>query len=128
MGYQRRQVADRAGHARNALALAILGGFHAYLVLTNQTTIEFQLNMLRFKEGRKRGEYFRNPYDLGRSRNFQEVFGPNPFWRLRWMLSWLASLARPSWTRCCRRCRARTAMTRTRISSPGAGSAVGHLH
>jgi len=69
------------------VALCILGGFHVYLVLTNQTTIEFQTNMMRRKEARKNGEYFRNPYDLGRSRNFQQVFGPNPFCRFWWLLA-----------------------------------------
>lgn len=72
------------------LALCILGGFHVYLVLTNQTTIEFQYNIMRRKEARKNGEYFRNPYDLGRTRNFQQVFGPNSFCRFRWLLSWSA--------------------------------------
>jgi len=60
-------------------------------VLSNQTTIEFQTNILRRKEARKNGEYFRNPYDLGRSRNFQQVFGPHRLRQLRWLLSWLAA-------------------------------------
>jgi len=72
------------------LALCILGGFHVYLVLSNQTTIEFQTNMLRRREARKNGEYFRNPYDLGRTRNFQQVFGPSRACRFKWLLSWLA--------------------------------------
>jgi len=72
------------------IALCILGFFHLYLVLTNQTTIEFQTNMIRRREARRNGEYFRNPYDLGRSRNFQQVFGPNPFCRLKWMLPCIA--------------------------------------
>merc|ERR1740117_506796 len=72
------------------IALSILGGFHLYLVLTNQTTIEFQINLSRRRESRKNGELFRNPYDLGRSRNFQQVFGPNPFCKCRWILPWLS--------------------------------------
>eukprot|EP00927_Polykrikos_kofoidii_P070268 TRINITY_DN6635_c0_g1_i2.p1 TRINITY_DN6635_c0_g1~~TRINITY_DN6635_c0_g1_i2.p1 ORF type:complete len:347 (-),score=44.30 TRINITY_DN6635_c0_g1_i2:357-1397(-) len=71
------------------VALCILGGFHAYLVLTNQTTIEFQINWMRRREVRKSGEFFRNPYDLGRTKNFQQVFGPNAFCSFRWMLPWL---------------------------------------
>lgn len=71
------------------LALCMLGGFHVFLVLTNQTTIEFQTNIMRRKEARRNGEYFRNPYDLGRTRNFQQVFGPNPFCRFRWLLPWM---------------------------------------
>lgn len=66
-------------------ALFFLGGFHVYLVLTNQTTIEFQLNLARRREYRKSGEYFRNPYDVGRTRNFMAVFGPNPFWSFWWL-------------------------------------------
>merc|ERR1712224_161528 len=46
------------------IALCILGGFHVYLVLTNQTTIEFQINLMRRREARKNGEFYRNPYDL----------------------------------------------------------------
>jgi palmitoyltransferase len=72
------------------VALGILGGFHVWLVLTNQTTIEFHSNMMRRKEARKNGEYYRNPYDLGRTRNFQQVFGPNPFCRFRWLLSMIS--------------------------------------
>merc|ERR1719362_1717457 len=70
-------------------ALLILGGFHVYLVLSNQTTIEFQTNFVRRVEARRNGEYFRNPYDLGRTRNFQQVFGPYLPRRLCWLLSWL---------------------------------------
>jgi len=68
------------------ISMTLLGGFHVFLVLTNQTTIEFQTNLLNRAEARRNGEYFRNPYDLGRSRNFQQVFGPNPFFRFLWML------------------------------------------
>lgn len=75
------------------IALSVLGGFHVYLVITNQTTIEFQTNLMQRKEARRTGEYFRNPYDLGRSRNFRSVFGPNPFCRLVWLLSWFAPSA-----------------------------------
>ncbi|CAK9109639.1 unnamed protein product [Durusdinium trenchii] len=73
------------------VALCMLGGFHFYLILTNQTTIEFQLNMVRRRQCRKNGEFFRNPYDIGRSRNCQEVFGPNSLWSLKWMFPYLAA-------------------------------------
>eukprot|EP00927_Polykrikos_kofoidii_P013356 TRINITY_DN15816_c0_g1_i1.p1 TRINITY_DN15816_c0_g1~~TRINITY_DN15816_c0_g1_i1.p1 ORF type:complete len:344 (-),score=49.67 TRINITY_DN15816_c0_g1_i1:27-1058(-) len=76
------------------VALCFLGCFHVYLVLTNQTTIEFQLNRVNSKEARKNGEFFRNPYNLGRSRNFQQVFGPNAFWSLLWLLPWRLPAAR----------------------------------
>lgn len=71
------------------VALCVLGGFHAYLVLTNQTTIEFQSSFLRRPGAGKSGES-RNPYDLGRSRNFQQVFGPSSLWHPGWMLPCLA--------------------------------------
>ncbi|CAJ1394566.1 unnamed protein product [Effrenium voratum] len=71
-------------------AVCMLGGFHLYLVLTNQTTIEFQINMIRRRQCRRNGEFFRNPYDVGRSRNCQEVFGPNSLWGFRWMFPWMA--------------------------------------
>jgi len=72
------------------VALCILGGFHCYLVLTNQTTIEFQLNLILRREARKNGEFYRNPYDMGRRRNFQQVFGPNAFCRFQWLMPYLA--------------------------------------
>mmetsp|Transcript_44110 Transcript_44110/g.82506 ORF Transcript_44110/g.82506 Transcript_44110/m.82506 type:complete len:343 (+) Transcript_44110:30-1058(+) len=74
------------------VAICVLGGFHTYLVLTNQTTIEFQMNMVRRRECRRNGEFFRNPYDLGRSRNCQEVFGPNRLWSFMWLFPWLWAL------------------------------------
>eukprot|EP00397_Hematodinium_sp_SG-2012_P009045 GEMP01009118.1.p1 GENE.GEMP01009118.1~~GEMP01009118.1.p1 ORF type:complete len:327 (+),score=30.98 GEMP01009118.1:113-1093(+) len=68
------------------ISLSILGGFHAFLVLTNQTTIEFQQNWISRKMARQSGNMFRNPYDLGRTRNFQQVFGQIRFWTFKWML------------------------------------------
>jgi len=73
-----------------SIALCILGGFHVYLVLTNQTTIEFQGNLWKWQEARRRGSHWRNPYDLGRTRNFQQVFGPSRFCTFRWLLPYLA--------------------------------------
>mmetsp|Transcript_30515 Transcript_30515/g.71237 ORF Transcript_30515/g.71237 Transcript_30515/m.71237 type:complete len:332 (-) Transcript_30515:128-1123(-) len=71
-------------------AICLLGGFHVYLVLTNQTTIEFQLNMMERREARKRGEYYQIPWDLGRRRNFQQVFGPSQILKFRWLFSYWA--------------------------------------
>lgn len=68
------------------IAISILGGFHAFLVITNQTTIEFQQNWSDRVKSRQKGNIFRNPYDLGRTRNFQQIFGQRPFWTFIWML------------------------------------------
>lgn len=59
-----------------SVALGLLGGFHVYLVMTNQTTIEFQMTMERCFMSKKKGESYRNPYDLGAVRNIQDIFGP----------------------------------------------------
>lgn len=72
------------------IALCLLGGFHVYLLLTNQTTIEFHTNLSNKDKARRRGEFFRNPYDLGRPRNFKQVFGPHDFCTFRWALSFLS--------------------------------------
>eukprot|EP00933_Yihiella_yeosuensis_P033078 TRINITY_DN26782_c0_g1_i1.p1 TRINITY_DN26782_c0_g1~~TRINITY_DN26782_c0_g1_i1.p1 ORF type:complete len:356 (+),score=41.41 TRINITY_DN26782_c0_g1_i1:87-1070(+) len=72
------------------LALSCLGGFHVYLVLTNQTTIEFHGNSRSKEAEQRKGKLYRNPYDLGRSKNFQQVFGPNNFCHFIWMMPYLA--------------------------------------
>jgi palmitoyltransferase len=72
------------------VALCFLGGMHVYLLLTNQTTIEFQMNLSKRREARSTGVYWRNPYDMGRRRNFQQVFGPNDFCRFSWLLPCIA--------------------------------------
>jgi len=72
------------------IALCLLGGFHVYLVITNQTTIEFHSNSVSKDKAKRKGELWRNPYDLGRRRNFQEVFGPNDFCRGLWLVPYIA--------------------------------------
>mmetsp|Transcript_10237 Transcript_10237/g.23083 ORF Transcript_10237/g.23083 Transcript_10237/m.23083 type:complete len:355 (-) Transcript_10237:111-1175(-) len=77
-------------------ALLITGGLgilHTYLVIVNKSTIEFQAdpwNRLSTSSSWSDGEYCRNSYNVGRSRNFQQVFGPNPFWEFRWLFPYLA--------------------------------------
>jgi hypothetical protein len=68
------------------IAVAILGGFHLYLVLTGQTTIEFHGNWVnRRRAANSKGSkkiIWKNPYDLGWKRNWQQVFGAqNPVWK-----------------------------------------------
>jgi hypothetical protein len=50
-------------------ALSAFLSFHTYLILTNQTTMEWAT-------GRKR-----RPYDLGRSRNWSQIFGDHGVWK-----------------------------------------------
>jgi hypothetical protein len=66
------------------LAVACLGGFHCYLVLTGQTTIEFHANWVNRSRAKRLGQKWRNPYDLGWHRNFQQVYGyrRSVFWAI----------------------------------------------
>ena len=57
------------------LAVLSLGAFHAYLLLTSQTTIEFHGNCANKKRAKRTKTRWRNPYDLGLLRNFQQVYG-----------------------------------------------------
>lgn len=71
------------------IAVSVLFGMHAYLILTGQTTIEFYGNRSKAKSMHRRGEVFVNMYDLGAKQNWADVFGPSP-WGIEWML--------PRWT------------------------------
>ena len=57
------------------LAVSCLGGFHIYLVLTGQTTIEFHANFVNKSKAKRSGQKYRNPYDMGWKRNWQQVYG-----------------------------------------------------
>jgi len=57
------------------LAVSCLGGFHIYLVLTGQTTIEFHANFVNKTKAKRSGQKYRNPYDMGWKRNWQQVYG-----------------------------------------------------
>ena len=56
-------------------AVTLLFFWHVYLLFTAQTTIEFYGNRTRARKMRMRGEIFKNPYDLGRWRNWCQVMG-----------------------------------------------------
>ena len=56
-------------------ALTLFIAWHAYLVLTNQTTIEFYSNRMDAADARKRGEKWVNPFSVGLRGNFEQVFG-----------------------------------------------------
>mmetsp|Transcript_3392 Transcript_3392/g.4950 ORF Transcript_3392/g.4950 Transcript_3392/m.4950 type:complete len:510 (+) Transcript_3392:194-1723(+) len=57
------------------IAVFCLLSFHAYLVFTAQTTIEFHGNMSKKRRARERGTSWINPYDLGWEDNFKQVYG-----------------------------------------------------
>jgi hypothetical protein len=57
-------------------AVLLLGGFHVYLTLTGQTTIEFHANWANRKRARADNSKWTNPYSMGSARaNFEQVFG-----------------------------------------------------
>jgi hypothetical protein len=57
-------------------AVLLLGGFHIYLVLTAQTTIEFHGNFANRKRSSAAGQKWQNPYSLRSWRqNWQQVYG-----------------------------------------------------
>jgi palmitoyltransferase len=66
------------------IAVAILGGFHVYLVLTGQTTIEFHANWAAQRRARKEGHKFKNPYNQGWRKNWQQVYGTTHWWLAFW--------------------------------------------
>ena len=69
-------------------ALTLFIVWHAYLVITNQTTIEFYSNRFDAADAKQRGEVWINPYTVGWRENFSQVFGPS-----RRFGAWLL----PSW-------------------------------
>jgi len=56
-------------------AVSLLLGFHLYLILTSQTTIEFHGNMMKKRRCKEDGTIWKNPYDLGRKRNIEQIWG-----------------------------------------------------
>jgi len=56
-------------------AVAFLGGFHIHLLLSGQTTIEFHGNFVNRRKAKRLGQKYRNPYDMGWRRNWQQVYG-----------------------------------------------------
>jgi hypothetical protein len=64
------------------LSILCLGGFHLYLTLTAQTTIEFHANWLNRRRAKSQGgKPWTNPYNQGWRKNWQLVFGPGPWWK-----------------------------------------------
>ena len=63
-----------------AFAVGILFFWHVYLVLTNQTTIEFYINLDEASHAKSQGEKYKNPFDKGWRRNLTRVFGDSPWY------------------------------------------------
>lgn len=59
------------------LAVGFLGGWHTYLALSGQTTIEFYFNLYQRRAARARGQAWENEYDLGWRTNWHMFFGPS---------------------------------------------------
>lgn len=78
------------------LSVAILLGFHAYLILTAQTTIEFHGNRLKKARCKELDQIFKNPYDLGFKRNIEQIWGESKGgWFLYFILAFLPSSREP---------------------------------
>lgn len=62
-------------------------GWHLYLALTNQTTIEFQFSKVQSFTGVLRNEvsnpneFVGNEYDMGWKNNLDQLFGKGPLWK-----------------------------------------------
>ncbi|CAN0280270.1 unnamed protein product [Ectocarpus sp. 12 AP-2014] len=61
------------------VAISVLLGWHIYLICSAQTTIEFYQNQSHRSRARQWGELWSNPFDVGCKGNWQQVFGPQPF-------------------------------------------------
>ena len=62
-------------------AILFLGGFHIYLTMTAQTTIEFHGNITQRKRARAVGQKWKNPYSRGSWRsNWEQVYGTQYQW------------------------------------------------
>lgn len=59
----------------SGIAVGTLLGWHCYLVATNQTTVEFYVNMHEKRDAIERGEVYKNPFDNGWKKNLGRVFG-----------------------------------------------------
>ena len=63
------------------IAIAAFLGFHTYLLLTNKTTMEWATGGSRWEGLRRTAALKRNPYDLGRRRNWEQIFGKSGKWK-----------------------------------------------
>ncbi|KAG2483508.1 hypothetical protein HYH03_017618 [Edaphochlamys debaryana] len=69
------------------LGISALFGWHVWLVLTGQGTIEVLDNNARRAEAARAGRKWVNPYHLGAGANWRETFDAHGRW---WWLTWMA--------------------------------------
>jgi palmitoyltransferase len=62
------------------VAVSLMLGWHLYLVLTGQTTIEFYFNRYKAQQAKYRGEIYQNEFDLGIKKNWELFFGKGRYW------------------------------------------------
>jgi hypothetical protein len=72
-----------------SFAVGFMLFWHAYLAMTNQTTIEFYFNKYKEREARLKGGSYQNPYNLGVKRNWYTFFG------VKDSFSWLLPNSKP---------------------------------
>eukprot|EP01126_Amoeba_proteus_P060633 TRINITY_DN8046_c0_g1_i5.p1 TRINITY_DN8046_c0_g1~~TRINITY_DN8046_c0_g1_i5.p1 ORF type:complete len:332 (-),score=41.29 TRINITY_DN8046_c0_g1_i5:195-1190(-) len=74
-----------------SISLLVMMAWQCFLVFTAQTTLEFYYNTTKYKLAKSTGQTWRNPYDLGIGRNFQEFFGTqnSRFW-FYWLVPFLS--------------------------------------
>ncbi|DBA73281.1 TPA: Palmitoyltransferase [Trebouxia sp. C0004] len=70
------------------IALVMLLGWNAYLLLTNRTTIEYYEGVTAEVKAMRRGERYQHPYDLGLCGNLHSILGANPE---RWLFPGMAA-------------------------------------
>ncbi|GLC47083.1 hypothetical protein PLESTB_000434000 [Pleodorina starrii] len=68
------------------LAISLLFGWHVWLVLTGQGTIDYLDNSSRAAEARAAGRRWVNPYHLGPVANWMETFD---VWGRWWWIAWV---------------------------------------
>ena len=75
-------------------AVLLLGGFHVYLTLTGQTTIEFHANWSNRRRAKAFNKKWSNPYSSGSPlANWDQVFGS----RRPWIFGLLPSAREPEY-------------------------------
>jgi len=62
------------------ISVGALLAWHIYLCITNQTTVEFYVNMDRRQACKEQGIQYHNPFDMGWRQNLARVFGNHSWW------------------------------------------------